>query len=99
MSNFLIQSATVLRDDYHTLLRAFRTFDVEGKGYIEAEQMKLLMCSRGEPMTEEEANKLVVYAADENGRIYYVSGRECYMKVQACKYQRLTAGRLRATSL
>jgi hypothetical protein len=34
----------------------------------------VLCCSRGEPMTEEEANKMVVYAANENGRIYYVGG-------------------------
>ncbi len=31
------------RDDYHTLLRAFRAFDPEGKGYIEVEVSMGLM--------------------------------------------------------
>ncbi len=35
VSNFLIQQeAALLRDDYHTLIRAFRAFDSDGKGYV-----------------------------------------------------------------
>ncbi|KAJ9513463.1 hypothetical protein QJQ45_006026 [Haematococcus lacustris] len=72
LSKFLLTSGNVIRDDYHTLIRAFRAFDMEGNGFIEAEQMKLMLSSRGEPMTEEETAKMLSYAADENGRIYYV---------------------------
>ena len=69
----LQQEASVMRDDLFTLIRAFRAFDPDGKGYIDADQLKMIMTSRGENFTEDEANSMLLYAADENGRIYYVS--------------------------
>ncbi len=82
VSNFLIQQeASLMRDDYHTLIRAFRAFDAEGKGWVDAENLKLLLCARGEPMSEEEVQKMLMFAADESGRVYYVrskgGGRGC----------------------
>eukprot|EP00798_Chlamydomonas_sp_ICE-L_P027767 gene27767-7407_t len=71
VSPFLVQQETLLRDDYHTLLRSFRAFDPEGKGYIEQEQFKGMLSSRGEPMTEEELNRMFAFSADDNGRIFY----------------------------
>mmetsp|Transcript_39859 Transcript_39859/g.88609 ORF Transcript_39859/g.88609 Transcript_39859/m.88609 type:complete len:166 (+) Transcript_39859:163-660(+) len=70
--NFLMQQEVALfRDDYHTLLRAFRAFDPEGRGFIDAEVLRTLMSSRGEPMTDEEVNRMLANAADDNGRVYY----------------------------
>jgi Ca2+-binding EF-hand superfamily protein len=37
------QSASLARDGYHALLRAFRAFDPEGKGYVDGEQLKLML--------------------------------------------------------
>ncbi|KXZ55781.1 hypothetical protein GPECTOR_2g1331 [Gonium pectorale] len=72
VSNFLIQQeASLFRDDYHTLLRAFRAFDSEGRGYIEAETLRSLLSGRGEAMTEDEMNKMMTVAADEQGRVWY----------------------------
>ncbi|KAG2491820.1 hypothetical protein HYH03_009777 [Edaphochlamys debaryana] len=70
--NFLIQQeATLFRDDYHTLLRAFRAFDPEGRGYIEADTLRGLLSARGEAMTEEELNRMMTLAADPEGKVYY----------------------------
>mmetsp|Transcript_28915 Transcript_28915/g.53124 ORF Transcript_28915/g.53124 Transcript_28915/m.53124 type:complete len:166 (-) Transcript_28915:183-680(-) len=72
VSNILLQhEAALFRDDYHSLLRAFRAFDPEGKGYIEVDQIKLIITTKGEPMTDDEVNKMVNFAADDQGRIYY----------------------------
>lgn len=77
VANFLVQQKKALfRDDYHTLMRAFRAFDTEGKGYVDADHMRALLTTRGESMTEEEANKMVAAAVGHNtdNRIYYVGG-------------------------
>ncbi|GAX72987.1 hypothetical protein CEUSTIGMA_g439.t1 [Chlamydomonas eustigma] len=72
VANFLVQQeAALFRDDYHILIRAFRAFDSEGKGYIHAEQIRAALQSKGEPLTDDELNRMVGFAADENGRIYY----------------------------
>lgn len=62
----------LVRDDYHLLIRAFRVFDSEGKGYVLAEQMRSILSARGEePLTEDELSKMIGRSADENGKIYY----------------------------
>jgi len=72
VANFLIQQdAALFRDDYHILIRAFRAFDPEGKGYVLAEQIRAALQSKGEPLTDDELSRMVGFAADENGRIYY----------------------------
>ena len=65
------QEALLVRDDYHTLIRAFRAFDPEGKGYCYAEQMKNALQSKGEPLTDDELNRMLGFAADENGKLFY----------------------------
>ncbi len=72
VTNFLVQQeASLFRDDYHTLIRAFRAFDPEGKGYVEVEALKAVLSSKGEPMTDDEITKMMGVAADEQGRILY----------------------------
>lgn len=39
----------------------------------QADMLKLLLGARGEPMTDDELTKMLMYAADERGRVYYVS--------------------------
>ena len=65
------QEELLVRDDYHTLIRAFRAFDPEGKGYCLAEQLKTVLQARGEPMTDDELNRMIGFAADEDGKLYY----------------------------
>mmetsp|Transcript_21557 Transcript_21557/g.59759 ORF Transcript_21557/g.59759 Transcript_21557/m.59759 type:complete len:165 (-) Transcript_21557:605-1099(-) len=72
VANFLVQQKKALfRDDYHTLTRAFRALDPEGKGYVDADHIRTLMSSRGEPMTEEEVNKMLGFAVNEDGKLIY----------------------------
>jgi hypothetical protein len=76
------QKHALQRDDYHTLLRAFRTFDPEGTGWVSAETLRNLVCTRGEPFTEEEASCLLLStAANEEGKVFYVS---CMCAINAC---------------
>ena len=71
VANFLVQQDTALfRDDYHTLIRAFRAFDAEGKGYLDQDQFRTLMGSKGEQLTDEELNRMISSSADENGKIF-----------------------------
>lgn len=35
------------RDDFHTLMRAFRALDPEGRGYLDAAQLRAALCSSG----------------------------------------------------
>eukprot|EP00951_Prasinocladus_malaysianus_P030290 scaffold284460_cov50-Prasinocladus_malaysianus.AAC.1 len=60
------------RDDYHRLMRAFRAFDPEKRGWINADYLKNLMLTRGEQFTPDEVNHMLSVAVDEDtGRIYY----------------------------
>lgn len=60
------------RDDYHRLLRAFRAFDPDKRGWINADVLKNLMLTRGEPYSSEEVNHMLSVAVDEDtGKIYY----------------------------
>ena len=52
------------------ILRAFRAFDTDGKGYVMAEVLKSALM-RGDAMTEDELFKMFGTAADESGKIYY----------------------------
>ncbi|PNW72406.1 hypothetical protein CHLRE_16g676645v5 [Chlamydomonas reinhardtii] len=70
--NFLIQQeASLFRDDYHTLLRAFRAFDPDGRGFIDAESFKSLLTGKGEALSEDELAKMMTVAADGEGKIWY----------------------------
>lgn len=69
---FLVQQEAVLyREDYSTLIRAFRAFDQEGKGWIEVETLRSVMGMKGEVMGEDELSRMVSFAGDGQGRVYY----------------------------
>lgn len=69
---FLQQNqASLWRDDYFQMLRAFRAFDPEGRGYVEVEQLKAALTTKGEALTEDELTKMFGFSADDQGRIYY----------------------------
>eukprot|EP00793_Prasinoderma_coloniale_P002737 PRCOL_00002219-RA len=60
------------RDSEEKLLRAFKAFDPEGKGYIEGSFLKNLLQTRGDAFRDDEADAMVAAAMDaESGRIYY----------------------------
>lgn len=62
------------RDTEEMLVRAFKAFDPEGKGYIDAEELRSVLTSRGEPFTEEEMkgkNGILPFAAHDKGVVYY----------------------------
>lgn len=72
MSKYMVEQRVALyRDDYHSLLRAFRALDPEGKGYIEVETLRQALSGSGEPMTEDEMKKMVEYCVDSSGRVNY----------------------------
>lgn len=80
VTSFLVQQeASLFRDDYHTLLRAFRAFDPEGRGYVEADALKAALGSKCEQMTDDEMAKMMGVAADDQGRVWYedYAGRVC----------------------
>lgn len=60
------------RDDESTLKKAFRTIDVEKRGYIEPEKLAGLLSSYGEVFTQEEIEDMFHVAVDRTkGVIFY----------------------------
>ncbi|KAK9808641.1 hypothetical protein WJX72_001102 [[Myrmecia] bisecta] len=60
------------RADYHLLMRAFRAFDPDKTGWIDAEVLKNLLLSKGEVFNGQEAGNMLGCAVDgDSGRIYY----------------------------
>ena len=54
------------------VINAFRVFDKEGNGLISSEELKHIMMTIGDKMTEEEAQEMVTEAdIDEDGMINY----------------------------
>ena len=54
------------------VINAFRVFDKEGKGLISSAELKHIMMTIGDKMTEEEADEMVNEAdIDEDGMINY----------------------------
>jgi calmodulin len=59
-------------DSEDVLLQAFRVFDPEGNGYIEAHRMRDLLITKGTPFREKEIDNFMSVAKDlETGHIYY----------------------------
>ena len=59
-------------DSEDVLLQAFRVFDPEGNGYIEAHRMRDLLITKGTPFREKEIDAFMSVAKDlETGHIYY----------------------------
>mmetsp|Transcript_15607 Transcript_15607/g.21577 ORF Transcript_15607/g.21577 Transcript_15607/m.21577 type:complete len:169 (+) Transcript_15607:208-714(+) len=60
------------RDNEEKILRAFRAFDPENKGYIDGEFLKNTLMSRGDTFRPEEVIELLGVACDEStGNIHY----------------------------
>lgn len=59
-------------DSEDTLLQAFRVFDEDGKGYVEANRLREVLITKGTPFREKEIDAFMSVAKDfETGRIYY----------------------------
>mmetsp|Transcript_7787 Transcript_7787/g.22162 ORF Transcript_7787/g.22162 Transcript_7787/m.22162 type:complete len:170 (-) Transcript_7787:68-577(-) len=73
MAHALVEKqAEFHRDDYHRLVRAFRAFDTDQKGWINADLLKNLLLSRGDQFSADEVNHFLSVAVDEDtGKIYY----------------------------
>mmetsp|Transcript_21702 Transcript_21702/g.51481 ORF Transcript_21702/g.51481 Transcript_21702/m.51481 type:complete len:160 (-) Transcript_21702:82-561(-) len=60
------------RSTEEDILAAFQALDVEKKGYIEAEQLQLLITTYGEKFSPEEVKDMMTVAVDaEQGKIFY----------------------------
>ncbi|EGB02575.1 Calcium-binding protein [Aureococcus anophagefferens] len=59
-------------DSEEVLLQAFRVFDEDGKGYIEANRLREALITKGTPFREKEIDAFLSVAKDlETGHIYY----------------------------
>lgn len=59
-------------DSEEVLLQAFRVFDEEGKGFIEANRLREALITKGTPFREKEIDAFLSVAKDlETGHIYY----------------------------
>jgi len=64
------------------IIDAFRVFDVEGKGYITAYELRHVMTNLGEKLTDEEVNEMVSEAdSDGDGVINYTD----FVKIMTSK--------------
>jgi Ca2+-binding EF-hand superfamily protein len=69
---WLLESKDALqRDDYHTLLRAFKALDPDNTGYIEADKLEQLLGSCEDALSPEELNNMLSVSADDQGRVLY----------------------------
>eukprot|EP00882_Tetradesmus_deserticola_P018936 GHRQ01020359.1.p1 GENE.GHRQ01020359.1~~GHRQ01020359.1.p1 ORF type:complete len:180 (-),score=47.90 GHRQ01020359.1:289-828(-) len=69
---WLLESKDALqRDDYHTLLRAFKALDPDNTGYIEADKLEQLLGSCEDALSREELNNMLSVSADDQGRVLY----------------------------
>lgn len=60
------------RDNEEKILRAFRAFDPDNKGYIDGDFLKNLLMTKGDAFRPEEVTELLSVACDEvTGNIYY----------------------------
>lgn len=62
---------SLVRDDYHVLMRAFKALDPDEKGYIDAEQLRAVLTTCDDALSAEECNSMISTAADDQGRILY----------------------------
>jgi len=61
-----------LRDNEDKLLRAFKAFDPDDKGFIDPDYLKDVLTSRGDAFREEEVKELMSAAIDsKTGNIFY----------------------------
>ncbi len=59
-------------DNKDDIRGAFRVFDVDGNGFIDAKKLRFLLMSCGDRPSQEEADKMVkLVDADGDGRLNY----------------------------
>lgn len=67
-----LSAFTQRSSDLEDILDAFRCFDKSNSGYIDARELKQVLLSMGERLSEQEAEELVREAdKDRTGQIYY----------------------------
>ena len=60
-------------DSTEEIIDAFRAFDTSGNGYITEAELRHILTSMGEKLTEKEVNTLISEADSEGGKINYVT--------------------------
>lgn len=71
-ANFMVDKLKPMNRE-EDLIEAFKVFDIEGKGYIAAEELRRVMTNLGEKLTDVEVNEMVREAdIDGDGVINYV---------------------------
>eukprot|EP00878_Enallax_costatus_P037792 GHUV01042793.1.p1 GENE.GHUV01042793.1~~GHUV01042793.1.p1 ORF type:complete len:166 (-),score=47.40 GHUV01042793.1:117-614(-) len=72
IATWLVESKdSLVRDDYHTLMRAFKALDPDNKGWLDAEQLKAVLTTCEDALSMEEMNSMISTAADDQGRILF----------------------------
>ncbi|CAF4349645.1 unnamed protein product, partial [Rotaria magnacalcarata] len=71
-------------DSEEEILEAFRVFDKDGNGYISADELRNVMTSLGEKLTDEEVNQMI-READIDGAIAHLTEahRKCCVHICA----------------
>jgi len=60
------------RDQERDMREAFKVLDIQGKGFINEAELRQIMCTLGEPLTQEEFNLLMTRCEmDNDGTIMY----------------------------
>merc|ERR1711991_953361 len=60
------------RDQERDMREAFKVLDIQGKGFINEAELRQIMCTLGEPLTQEEFNLLMTKCEkDADGTIMY----------------------------
>ena len=60
------------RDQERDMREAFKVLDIQGKGFINEAELRQIMCTLGEPLTQEEFNLLMTKCEkDSDGTILY----------------------------
>ena len=60
------------RDQERDMREAFKVLDIQGKGFINEAELRQIMCTLGEPLTQEEFNLLMTKCEkDSDGTIMY----------------------------
>lgn len=69
-------------DSQEEIQEAFKVFDKDGNGYISAAELRHVMTSLGEKLTEEEVDEMIREAdVDGDGQINY----EEFVKMMVCR--------------
>ena len=68
-SKILDEDWTSLHNDRSALRQALERFDVDKKGYLDAEELRNAMRTHGEPLSDAEIDELLELGSNEDGRI------------------------------